>query len=258
MSKRALLKSCSILFLILGIVLIFLGFFYIVQSESDGELILPKQDLAVHRFQYSGIQYTIVVTAWINENLIYSFEKTPITLNLSFNNCTDCREFEKGLTFWFYYEKINGSGSSGSIVSYSPNEDFMNINIKPGETKELDGWVIFTGEGIYRHVLWNATYGIRLVEPDEKTFVVYPYYIISQIRSNRVIESFSYITAGTSFIMLTFICIQIQNNFENTKIQGTAYNKILSELNQIKKIINNRNNKRRTASLKKQKSTNKK
>ena len=235
MSKKEWLEKCAYIFVVVGILLMFFGFIHMV--ELDKTQVIPKQDLEIHHFQKFGKSLTITATACLTPdyNLIYSFEETPLKLELDFKECDNCPELENGLTFWFFYEKVNGSGSGGSIMSYSP-DDFYHINIKPGEKIELEGWVKFTGEGVYRHVLRNATHHIRL-ESTEKTFTVYANHIAYQIRSNRVIESFSNITAGTSFIMLAFICFQSCNNIENRTEQKKEFKKLLSKLNQIKKII---------------------
>lgn len=219
----------------LGIVFVFYGIVHIFEWDKDP--VIPKQDIDNHRFTISGKSYSIIAEAYLmpDYNLLYSYEQTPVKLKLDFSNCYNCLELKDGVTFWFFYEKINGSGSGGSIMSWSP-DDFYNINIKPGEIKEINGWVQFTGEGVYRHVLYNATNHIRL-ESETKNFIVYPNYISYQIRSNRVIESFSYITAGLSSIMIVFICLQEYNSLQNRSRQDHKFKILIEELKQINTII---------------------
>lgn len=240
--RKERLLTLTYLFIVAGLILLFYGGVHIL--EWDRAPVIPKQDLEIHRFNLFGKSHSIIAEAYLKPdyNLIYSFEETPITLNLEFSKCNECPELENGVTFWFFYEKVDDSGSGGSIMSYSP-DDLYHINIKPGEKKEFEGTVKFTGEGIYRHVLWNSTHSLRL-ESEEKTFNVYPNHIAYQIRSDRIIESFSSITAGTSFIVLAFISFQSYSNIESRIEQDEKFKKLLSEIKEVRTISSDKSDKK--------------
>lgn len=247
------LTYLMVVFIIAALILFAYGFIHI--SEKDRPPVISKQDLYIHHFNKFGKQLIIIAEARLkpNYNVIYAYEKTPISLTLEFNKCGECPELENGLTFWFFYEKINDTMSGGSIVSQSP-DNFYRINIKPNETKTLHGWVQFTGEGFFRHVLWNSTYDIRLVVDVNYRYAriipVDESHIAKQIRSNIVIESLGSITAGVSFIMLAFICFQSLSNIENRIERKKELKKLLSKLDEIKPIISNKDSKHKNTSNK--------
>lgn len=241
----------------IGIIFVLMGFINIIGVPGlTKPRVVPIQDHETHEFKDSGIEFDLTITAYLKPeyNILYSYAETNVELKISLeepNNCPKDIE-EKGFSFWFFYEKINGSGSDGSIVSYDP-VNFYDINIKPGESKTLHGWVKFTGEGEFRHVLWNASNNIRL-EGTNKKFNVYPGYIYYQIESNKVVVSFSIITGGLSFIMVAFIFYQRYDKIEIEKRQYKNFKKLISL---VKKINENLETKPKTKEEKNRKSLSK-
>lgn len=247
--RKIIIISTIIILSSLAFMLFIYGYNHI--SETDRPRIIQKKDLYTHSFTEFDKQLIIEAEARLtpNYNVVYAYEETPISLTLTFFECGECPELENGLTFWFYYEKIGGSeyyekinasGGGGSIVSIYP-DNFYAINIKPNETKTFDGWVQFTGDGIFRHVLYNRTYHIKLeVDVEDRYSRVVPVdesHIAKQIRSSIVIESFSAITVGVSCIMLIFICFQLYSNIENRLEREKELKELLSKLDEMKPVI---------------------
>lgn len=234
MEKNTILRYISVIFIVLG--LISIGYSVGHMADIDVSPPVPIQDFGDHRFTLSGNTLDLLAEAYLapQYNLLYSYDEVPITLSLRMSNCYNCSDLEDGISFWYFYKKISDNTSGGSIVSNSP-DNFYRLKIKPGETKDFTGTVKFTGEGVYRHVLWNATHGIRL-ESAEKSFNVYANHILYQIKSTRVVESFSAVTVGLSFFMLAFLCYQ-GSNIENRLEQAKFMDKFSYELHKIRTVI---------------------
>jgi hypothetical protein len=213
--KKNLLILVFIIFLLLGSIFFSSGLYIFFGLDKDP--VKPKQDLQIYRITDFDKDLDLFVEAYLMPefNLLYSFDEVPVQLKLRLDNCDNCLEIADGIPFWFFYEKIDDSGSGGSYCS----NNFYNLTIKPGEEKTFTGWVVFTGEGTFKHGLVDNNlkgYHIRL-EATNKNFTVYPNYIVQQLRNNRVINSLTYIVISTSFFILSFTCYQ---SYSSQKLYG--------------------------------------
>jgi hypothetical protein len=210
----------------------------------DKDPIIEKQDLETHQISIFGENLFLLVEAYLmpEYNQLYSFDRVPVQLTLKLNDCNNCSGLEDGIPFWFFYEKMDGIGSGGSFCS----ENFYSIVIKPGEEKTINGWITFTGEGIFRHGLVDNNLKdsyIRL-SATKRNFTVYSGHILQQIKSNRAIHMLTNIALGTSFFVLAFVCLQSHNNFKNQELQKKNIDRLLRKLNDIKKSIINSKDKK--------------
>lgn len=236
-SSKNLLLIGLIIFLIIGIIYVSVGLFHMFGFDKDS--IVPKQDLETYRFSAFGEDLVLHVEAYLKPeyNLLYSFDRVPVQLSLELIDCMNCTELDEGIPFWFFYEKIDGQGSGGSFCS----DNFYSIVIKPGEEKIINGWITFTGEGLFRHGLVDNNLDgihIRLVATN-KNFTVYGSHILHQIKNSRAINTLTYIAVGASFFVLTFVCFQSYNNIENQELRKKDTDRLLRKLNDINKSINN-------------------
>ena len=235
--RRNWLLFLVIIFLVSGPISFGVGLFYML--GFDKEPIGTQWDWETHKISEFGEDLELHVKAKLmpEYNQLYSFDRVEVELTLRLDECYNCNEIEEGIPFWFFYEKIDGSGSGGSFCS----DNFYSIIVKPGEEKTVNGWVTFTGEGIFRHGLVdNNLKGIHIrLAATNNNFTVYSGHILQQVKSNRAIHILTYIALGASFFALAFVCFQSHNNIENKKTQEKDINRLLNKLNDIKKSIDN-------------------
>ncbi len=156
---------------------------------------------------------------------------------LDFNCWGNCSKFKDGINFYFAYVKAKNHTLIDSLLSNTP-DDFYNINLKPGQRKTLHGWIKFRDEGAYQHLLYNYEHSLFL-KGNETTFFVQGNYIANQIKTNRNIESFSYITVGVSLVMLAFFCFQSFNNKDNRIKRNKGFTDVIAKLDEIQKTFEN-------------------
>lgn len=226
--KKKILILVLFLFLILGSIFFISGLYNFFGFDKDP--VKPKQDLEIHRITNFNEDLDLLVEAFLMPefNLLYSFEKVPVQLELRLDNCSNCSEIENGIPFWFFYEKADKSVSGGSYCS----DNFYNLSIKPGENKIFNGWVVFTGEGTYKHGLVdNNLKGIHIrLTSSNRNFTVYPNYILQQLENNRAINWLTYIVISSSFFVLSSISFQIYFSLEIQEKQKQDMNRLIRKI----------------------------